>query len=48
MTVVVVTAKEGDYHQAIDEGLDCLVQDVTENAWWQWCLFVSISVVRDP
>ena len=42
--VVVVAAKK--MHQATDEGLDCLVWDVTRNVWWQWCLSATIDTLH--
>ena len=38
ITIDVVTAKKMGFHQAIDEGLDCHVWDVTKNVWWQWAI----------
>ena len=36
---------EDGYHQAIDEGLDCLSRKA---AWWQWCLTDTERVYQYP
>ena len=35
---IAAAANKMKVHKGIDEGLDCIVRDVTKNAWWQWCL----------